>query len=93
MKHEKKKKSTHQKWICKSLQEELPAGSFVFPFLQTGHRSGQGSILSGRLQSPLPGSPAEKQVATISRPQLPEQVPKGPNLQIRLFFFCFVFYF
>ena len=37
----------------------------VFPFKQTGHRS----------------SKAEQQVATNPRPQLPEKVLKGPDLE------------
>ena len=43
------------------------AGGFVFPFGQTGHRNGQGSILSALLQLPLFVSQTEQQVATNSR--------------------------
>ena len=61
--------------------EQLHAGDFTFPFRQTVHRNGQGSILTSLLQWPLLGSQTQQQVAPFSRPQLAEQVPEDLNLQ------------
>ena len=59
---------TSQKWIHKPPQEQQTAGGFVFPFQQTGYRSGQFSILFSLFQSPLIGSPAKQQMVTSPRP-------------------------
>ena len=45
-----------KKRICKSTQEQLPAGAIAFPALKTGHGTGLGSILTVLIQPHILGS-------------------------------------
>ena len=74
-------KSNSQERICQCPQEQLPEGGIAYPFKQTGHRTSQGSFISGLLQPPLLGSQTQQQVVSHLRPPPSEKVPEGPKFQ------------
>ena len=67
--------------MCKSPQEPLPAGGIAFPALETGHRTGPGSVPSNLLHAPSHGPQTQPQRASNSGSQHFEPFPEGQAFQ------------
>ena len=66
--------SHHKNRICKSTQEQLPAGGIAFPALKTGHGAGLGSILTVLIQPHILGSQTRPHMVAILSLQTGEWV-------------------
>ena len=67
--------------ICKSPQEQLPAGGIAFPPSKTSGRKSKDSVLSGFLQQALYCPQTGSKVASNLRSQCSQPVSQGQNLQ------------
>ena len=67
--------------ICKSPQEQLPAGGIAFPPSKTSGQKSKDSVLSGFLQQALYCPQTRSKVASNLRSQCSQPVSQGQNFQ------------